>query len=194
MSEIQYYNIVEQTRYSMKIEPVKNIAECSDDFLTKEELIERFEARYVSDYTRSFTDHALVRAELNKIVDPLEDGKIRSVVIEDEDLLAVVKEHGMSRYVAEVRRRGNRISRWSYRPRKQKAPRKSDGRAVWSALTQYMHSVTGHWPPHFEVCTRTPAMLTFYQRAVRWKHIVKFIPESQKRWARMVWQKPEEYL
>lgn len=194
MSETQYYNIVEQTRYSLKIAPVKNIAECSDDFLTKADLIERFDAAYVSDYTRSFTDHALVRAELEKIVGPLENEKIRSVVIEDEDLLAVIKEHGTSRYVHEVRRRGNRISRWSPRPRKQIAPRKKDARTMWDAMTQYIREDVGQWPPHVRITDRTPSLLKFYQRAVRWKHIVKFIPENQKRWARMVWQKPEEYL
>lgn len=192
---VQYFNVTEETRYSLTVEPVKNLADVGENFYTREEIQERFGETYIPDYARRFVNRSLISSQLEKLTEQLENKAVKSVVIEDEELLEILKNEGISRYAEGVRRRGNRISRWAPRPREQKAVRKSDIAELWGALsTAARKKYDVQWLPHIPLRLRSAALMRLYKRAFGWRDLKQHIPARRRKWCHLVWQHPEDHL
>lgn len=192
--ETIYFNVEEETRYAVKIKAVKNLAEVGEAFYTREEVQERFDLTYVPEHARRYVNERLVSSQLAQLATQLENGDVRSVVIHDEELLEILKNETVQKYAEGVSRRGNRLVRWKARKRKQVRPRRKDGHILWNAVMHYIRDELGFFGPHIPRRDQSANYLKFLQRAVRWKHVAKYIHTDQRRWCRMIWQKPEEYL
>jgi hypothetical protein len=188
--------VIEDSRFRIEVKLCKDLTEVSDNFVTDDDLHERFgDGIYISDNIRFYTDSNLIKVELERLVSPMRiDDKIRSVTIEDDELLAAIKDQSVRDYAPDVCRRGNKLSRYVPRARPQKAPRRSDHTAIWNALYPACRDKYGTWLPHVPIRFRTAELLKLYKKAFSWKAIAKRIPQDQLRWCHMIWLKPKEYL
>ena len=197
-SEPRYYNVESESKYRLVVNAV-DILNVGDTYYTHEELEERFPQHYIGSDRRAYLDTERVKAELEKLTAPMRASEtVRSVVIDDEELLAVLKDCTVRYFNYELGRRKNKLIRAPHGDaarRKQRAPMKRDQRALWMALDYAAHEHYNTWLPNIPRRLRTLGLFKLLKRAFTWSQVkARIHNKDQRRWCHMIWKSPQEYL
>ena len=212
-----FYNVLSQTKYVIEIERPTSLEELTDMFISAEELnnlsgrntckpvINDGSPQYVVQGLRvdpgerrriEFTD--VIKAEISRLGKKLDESGKKTIPIEDEELLDILKKKPLYHYdtTGKYGRRGNRLCYAERQRRKKKKPTKGDVRDMWDVFSYAFKDKFDCYPPHAPVYMRTVPLFKAYQKIIGWRLFATFLssnPEDRK-WYRMIWDKPEEYV
>lgn len=143
MSQTQYYDVVEQTKYFIEIDRIEAPEDAGEEFITSDELSELTGGNGWGS-TRYFAP--AIKTAMSEVLASIKPGK-KSAIITDEELLEALKKthHPASAYVDGVRRVGNRLFKAGQSTKKeQAAPMYSNWRRLVNCADRYVwnqHSV-----------------------------------------------------
>ena len=86
----EFFDIVTQTEYMIELNPIENIEDCGDDFLTREEVEEMGLASYMYGSCKRLMK-TKVTAKLASYLADIPKGK-KSIIIKEDDLIEALKE------------------------------------------------------------------------------------------------------
>lgn len=194
---MEFFDVHEQTRYKMVVSRPENLEELSDAFVSADEFRELtgLNPWVPGSSPRTFTIDDSIAAEVQKLCDKLDASKKKSLIIEDEELLDVLKDNYLSDYTHtdKYRRHGNRIC-YKYKRKKKRATR-GDLANLWGAMFYAFSDRYGVYPPHVPRYERNLQMFKAFKKIVGWKYVNKrvYTPQTRK-WYRQIWDNPEEYM
>jgi hypothetical protein len=196
---MEFYDIHDQTLYKIVVSKPENVEDLSDLFITKEELSSLVGREYFHVGAKTqFTLDSVVSQEILKWGDKLIKSKKKTLAIDDEELLDVIKERPLSSFLPgddRFARRSDRICfAKSYKRKKVKATR-GDLRSLWTSLWYGFYHKYGCYPPHIPVYDRSLAQFKAWKGIVGWRLIAKTTPDkTQRKFYRQIWDNPEEFM
>jgi len=109
MAQAEFFDIVQQTEYMIELNPVENLEDCGDDFLTLEEVEEMGLGSYWYGSSKRLIKNK-IKAYLAVCLSEIPKGK-KSIIIKDNDLVEALKETetAVSDIIPNTRRVGNRL-------------------------------------------------------------------------------------
>lgn len=197
---MEFYDIHEQTKYKITISVPENVEELSDLFITKDELQElvgRGGLWLNGTSKRTFYMDAVIKENLKRLGEKLDASGKKTLPIEDEELLDVLKNSYVSDYDEEGRfgRHGNRLCYARRYKRVKKKPTSGDVRDLWNTLQYAFRKKYGCYPSHIPTYDRHLTMFKAWKKIVGWKAVQDCTSDKQTRkWFRQIWDNPEEYM
>ena len=198
-----FFDVHDQSRYSIEISRPENVEELSDCFISKEEL-EELTGRHIHIYANGkpqrFLLRANIEAEVKKWCDKLDASGKKTLPIDDEDLLKILTSR--NNYLSDFTkgndycRHGDRISYARRYERVKKRPTKSDVRDFWIRIFPYaFRHKYGCYPPAISTYDRHWTMFKAYKKITGWKACRMFMSNpDQVKFYRKIWDNPEEYV
>ena len=191
---MQFFDVHEHTKYMVEISRPESIDQLSDYFMSEDELKDMIGGHFYCPSTntpRKFLCNDLITKELENWAAK------KTLIIEDEDLVDVLKTTYVSYYIDEkYGRHGNRICYARRYKRKKKKPTKGDVREFWIRIFSHAFmSKFGAWPPYFSTYDRHLSAFKAWQKVLGWKACSKHMHDPvQKKFFKMIWDNPEEYV
>lgn len=198
MEEIKFYDIHEQTKYKITVSLPNKPEDLSDFFTTSDELklsIGNFPYVSNSGKTELFF-RPTIKMAIKEWGDKLVKSGKRTLIIDDEELLDILKDNHISDFTdADYARRGNRICYKSNYKRKKTKPTQGDIRQLWHALMYGFRRKHGCYPSHIPMYDRHITMFKAFKQIVGWRRVRMSLSEGdQVRFIRQIWDNPEEYI
>lgn len=198
---MEFYDVHEQTKYKITVSQPESIDQLSDIFMTEEELQDIVGRNFYcpnNGKERSFILNAVVERELQAWADKLQLSNKKTLEIDDEELLDVLKDSYVSEYIgSEFGRHGNRICYSKRYKRKKVKPTKSDVANMWWMFDHAFCSKFGCYMPHIPRYNRHVTLFRALQKIVGWRRMRKVMdgsdPETIK-FYRQIWDNPQEYV
>jgi hypothetical protein len=210
----EYFDIVEETKYTITISKPANILELSDCFMTEEEILERasiqqYTLRGMSPGTTKtiVDDEAIKRGVEHWVVELKRSGK-KSIQITDQDLLDNLTTciWSSNRNVRTITnqvytKHGDRILRFV--PRRKTRATRGDLRELWWDISRAWKEHVGTWTPHIPQYSQTPEFMAFFKKALGWRRVRKSMRRNydetraqfraRVKFKRYIWDHPEEF-
>lgn len=199
MEKPEFYNVEEQTKYTISISRPEGIDDLTDCFISHEEL-ETLIGRRVYLHSKKkgkYTLGAVVSAELKKWAEKLDASGKKTFPIEDEDLLNVLKSGYLSDYMSDSTycRHGDRIGYSRRYKRVKKKATQKDVRRFWTYVFPYaFRHKFDCYPPNTSLYDRHLPMFRAYKKILGWKNCVKYMDVDNRKFYRQIWDNPEEYV
>ena len=200
MSELIFYDVHEQTKYQITISKPANMEDLSDMFITAEELRDLTGSSYfnVGEGAKPICLQSVVEAEVNKLTEKLDASGKKSLLIEDEELLEVLKNGYLSDFLNgsdEFGRHGNRICYARRYKRKKHKATQSDVTGLWFALQDAFKAKFNVYPSHIPRYERHIPMFKAFQKIVGWRRVRATTTNKERaKFYRQIWDNPEEYI
>ena len=202
--EAHYFNVEEQSKYSVKVAAPTNMEDLSDAFITREELqqLTGNHGLYVAVNGKSAITtvlfHTTIEAELTKYAERLDVSSHKSILIEDDELVEALKD-GRARHVMDYIgrkycRHGDRLRYFASRRRVKRNATKGDMRDFWSIFSDAFSAKYGTYLPHAPIWYRTLKLFKAYQKILGWRRCRKHMNKDNAKFYRQVWDNPEEYI
>lgn len=199
---MDFYDIHEQNKYSITVSKPEKVEELSDAFITQEELETLTGGSFWPHHTsnaRTYLLNAVIEADVQELANKLDASGKKTLLIEDEDLLEVLKNNiplaMFTPSTNEYARRGNRICYARKYKRKKKRATQGDVRAMWNMFTYAFHDKYGAWPPYTPGHQRSCALFKAFKDIVGWKRMRKHARDKENvKFYRQIWDNPEEYI
>lgn len=196
-----FYDIHEQTKYKIVISRPENMEDLSDMFITSDELNDLIGKNHyyqsANSGERTLTLTSVVTAAVKEWTEKLEGSKKRTLLINDEELLDVLKSGYFSDFIpdtTEFGRHGNRICYAKRYKRKKTKATKGDLRNLWNAFHFGFQKKHGCYPSHIPTYDRHLTMFKAYQKIVGWRAVRSTTDKEQAKFFRQIWDNPEEYF
>lgn len=198
---MEFFDVLDQSRYSIQVSRPENVEELSDCFISKEEL-EELTGRCIHLYTRGKPARYLlsntIRAEVKKWCDKLDASGKKSLPIDDEDLVCVLKDNYLSEFTDNDRycRHGDRVGYSRRYVRVKKKPTQGDVRAFWIQIFPLaFRNKFGCYPPAISTYDRHLPLFNAWKKVIGWKACRKVMSDTdQVKFYKMIWDNPEEYV
>jgi hypothetical protein len=180
----------------------ESVEQLSDLFITSDELSEIIGTVHFycppNGKQREFLLKNTIIVELQKWADKLKCSKKKTLVIDDQELLDVLKDSYVSDYIScEFGRHGNRICYSKRYVRKQTKPTKKNVNSMWWMFDYAFREKFGCYMPHIPRYNRHLAMFRAFKEIIGWRRMRKQMdgefPETIK-FYRQIWDNPEEYI
>lgn len=198
MSELVFYDVLEQTKYQITVCKPAALEDLSDMFISSEELRELTGHNYLGEgQTRKLCLKSSVTAEINKLIAKLETSGKKSIPIGDEDLLDVLKGGHLSGFIDgndTFGRHGNRLGYKKRYVRKKHKATQRDVQDLWNALSSGFREKYKAWPPYFTKQDRHIGMFKAFKKIVGWRLVRSRTNKEQAKFYRQIWDNPEEYI
>lgn len=198
---MQFYDIHEQTPYKITISRPENPEELSDLFITEEEVKDLVGDNHFHCYgtsPRTVTLRNVISNEVMKWAEKLEESGKKTLPIEDEDLVEVLKEGYLSDFTPETTkygRHGDRICYAKQFKRVKKKPTQGDVTGLWSVFQYAFYNKYGCYPSHIPRYDRHISMFKAWKKILGWVQIKKQVKDkTQLKFYRQIWDNPEEYI
>lgn len=196
---MEFYDIVDQSDYQITVTKPEKVEDLSDMFITEEEL------RDMIGYNFSIYGHEprkivlkkFVENEVQKWIDKLEASGKRTLLIEDQELLDVLKDGWLCDYAGTDKygRHGDRICFARRYKRVKKKPTKSDVRDFWCHyFPSAFRDKYGCYPPHTPTYNRSVALFKAFKAIVGWRRIRSLVTDHNAKFIRQIWDNPQEYM
>ena len=196
----EFYDIHEQTKYEITISKPINMEDLSDLFITEDELKELTGQNYFysrDNDKRTIVLKNVVRAAVKKWSEKLDASKAKTLPIEDEELLVILKKNYLSDFAEENRfgRHGDRICYTTRYKRKKTKATRGDVRDLWGAFSYGFFTKYKTYPSHIPTYDRHLKMFKAFQKIVGWRRVrATTTDKEQAKFFRQIWDKPEEYM
>jgi len=202
MSELIFYDVLEQTKYQITVCKPAALEDLSDMFISSEELRDLTGQGNSHNYlgegqTRKLCLKSSVTAEINKLIAKLETSGKKSIPIEDEDLLDVLKGGYLSDFIDDdttFGRHGDRLGYKKRYARKKHKATQGDVRNLWDALSNGFYDKYKTWPTHIPKYDRHIRMFKAFKKIVGWRLVRSRTDKEQAKFYRQIWDNPEEYI
>lgn len=196
---MEFYDVIEQTKYRITISRPEYVDQLSDLFMTEDELKDIIGKHTYCPSTgrpRTFLLNEVITSELQKWADKLEASGKKTLLIEDDELLDVLKNNS---YVTDFidrkyGRHGDRICYARRYERKKTKPTKSDVHQIWHAFQSAFRDKFGCYPSHIPRYDRHASMFRAYKKILGWQRCKKYLGSSNLRFYKQIWDNPEEYV
>lgn len=197
---MQFFDVHEQSKYRITVSRPENVDQLSDLFMTEEELKDLVGRNFYCPSTgrpRRFLLNEVITSELQKWADKLEASGKKTLLIEDDDLLDVLKNDS---YVTDFidnkyGRHGDRICYARRYQRKKKRPTKTDVHQMWHIFQSAFRDKFGCYPSHIPRYDRHNIMFRAFQKMLGWKRCRKYMSGGEQvKFYRQIWDNPEEYV
>jgi len=134
------YEVINQTEYLIELQPIEDIENCGDDFITQEEF-EDMGLMYCYGHTKKLIA-SKVKSKLASYLADIPKGK-KSIVITDDDLIEALKETEtfVSDIIPNTRRVGNRLFKHT---KAEKPPQSEVSYKNWTALVGLFRTFLYH--------------------------------------------------
>ena len=199
-NEMDFYNIHDQTDYKITISKPESVEDLSDLFVTKDEL-EDIVGRGFYVYSTgpvTFTLKKTVEREVRKWADKLDGSKKKSILIEDQELLDVLKGGHVTDYTPDTTEYGRHGDRLCYARRyKREKTRATQGdvSSLWSTFSRAFKEKFGCYPSHIPRYDRHPTHFKAWKKILGWKVVRQCIYDKESaKFYRQIWDNPEEYI
>lgn len=196
---MQFYDILEQTPYKIKISKPDRMEDLSDLFVTEEELNE-LTGRHVSIYSQEQTitlTHAIETEVLAWGEKLIASGK-KTLPIKDEALLDVLKQGYLTDYTGNDTRFGRHGDRICYarqfRRRKTKVTQ-GDVTKMWEFFMYGFKEKFNVYPSHIPRYDRHISMFKAFKKIIGWRLMRKqMFNKNLVKFYRQIWDNPEEHI
>lgn len=196
----EFYDLHEQTKYQLVISSPRKMEDLSDLFISSDELTELIGPSYRSSRgygeRNTITLRDAVAADIKKLTDKLDASGKKSIPIDNEELLDVLKQGYMSDFTADPTygRHGDRVCYTNRYQRKKHKATQSDVAALWLALQYGFKDKYDCYPSHITRWERHIGMFKAFKKIVGWRRILKHTSQPQTKFFRQIWDNPEEYF
>lgn len=200
---MKFYDIHEQTKYQVVVSRPENAEDLSDLFLTEEELLDMVGENYylgnIGNNPRTITLNSVITADVKKWTDKLEESGKKTLRIEDEDLLEVLKQGYITNYTSGDDRFGRHGDRICYARRYKRVKKKAtqgDVRNLWIHVFQCaFRSKYGCYMPHIPTYDRHLSLFKAMKDILGWRRCRKFMGSREDaKFYRQIWDNPEEFI
>ncbi|HEX04751.1 MAG TPA: hypothetical protein ENH10_06290 [Bacteroidetes bacterium] len=196
----QFYDIHEQTKYQITISKPEKVEDLSDLFITKEELnVLIGNSVYLSNgnqVTRILS--AVVTTEVKAWAEKLVASGKKTLRIDDEDLLYVLKKGYLTDYTGNdttFGRHGNNICYARRFKRKKTKVTQGDVTTVWGHMFYAFKDKFHVYPSHIPRYGRHIRMFKAFKKIVGWRAVRKQIgTHAHLKFYRQIWDNPEEHI
>lgn len=198
---MQFFDVHEQTKYRIIISKPETIDKISDDFISDDELKDlvgkNFWPPHSSEPRTYLLDNSITK-ELQTWADKLKASGKKTLLIEDDELLSVLKKDGccIPDYVPEFGRHGDRICYSRRYKRVKKKPTLTDVKEFWNRIFYHaFYTRFGAWPPYVPTYNRGLQAFKAWKKCLGWTACAKHMHDpKQKKFYRMIWDNPQEYM
>ena len=201
MSNVQFYNIKDQTQYSITVSKPEKVEDLSDWFVSREELEALTGTRgylHVTSKDHKIRLDNVVREAILNLGEKLIKSKKKTLPIDDEDLLDVLK----SGYLTDMAggdtrfgRHGDRICFARRYNRKKTKATKGDVKLLWNTFSYAFRQKYDCYPSHIPTYDRTLVHFKAWQKIIGWRRIEEAThKKEQRKFFRQIWDNPEEYV
>lgn len=199
---MDFYDIHEQTRFQITISVPEKMEELSDMFVTKEELQDLLgpHAYLPSSPTnghRTYTLKSVIEREVKEWADKLVASGKKTLIIDDEELLDVLKQGYLSDYTEDddrFGRHGDRICYARRYKRKKTKVTRGDVTDMWHCFQYAWRDKYGCYLPHIPRYDRGINLFKALKDVVGWRRMRKHISDEKLKFYRMIWDNPEEHV
>lgn len=197
---MEFYDIQEQTKYKITLSKPENMEELSDLFITEEEAKDLIGPGFWIHGTDSRT--VIMKNEVERAVahwaEKLEESGRKTLPIDDEELLDVLKEGYLSDFTPQTDkygRHGDRICYARQHRRVKKKATQGDVQALWSYLQHGFRQKYGCYPSHIPRYDRGITMFKAFKKIVGWRRVRAEIKDkTYVKFIRQIWDNPEEFI
>lgn len=197
---MEFYDIHEQTKYKITISKPEKMEELSDLFITKDELddaLGKHSYYFTGNNERTLLLNSVIASAVDEWGAKLDESGKKTLIIEDEELLDVLKEHYVSDFDISGRygRHGDRICYARRYKRKKTKPTQGDVRLLWNYLMYGFRDKFGCYPSHIPLYDRHLSMFNAYKKIVGWRLVRKQIcDKTVVKFFRQIWDNPGEFI
>jgi hypothetical protein len=198
---MEFFDIHDQTKYQITVSKPNSVEELSDLFVTKEELDDLCGGNHFfhgGNGKRTITLKGVIATELTKLADELQASGKKTIPINDEELLAVLKTGYLVDFMDEddrFGRHGDRICyarRWK---RKKVKATQGDVRSLWNTLASGFQVRYGCYPSHIPIYDRHLSMFKAFKKIVGWRAVRNQTYDKETaKFFRQIWDNPEEFI
>lgn len=197
--EESFYDIVDQSKYRIIISKPKKMEELSDLFITREELDALVGGRrYINgEGPHQFTLRSEITAAVKTLTEKLDASKKKTIPIDDEELVDILKENYLSDFTDGTDaygRFGDRICYARQYKRKKTKATQTDVYHLWGALSSGFNRKFSTWPPHIPKYDRHIRMFKAFKKIVGWRQVRASANKEEAKFYRQIWDNPEEYM
>lgn len=196
---MDFYDIHEQTAYAVKVSKPENMEDLSDLFITEEELTDIVGRNpFVGNHPVTITLKGVIEAEVKKLTDKLEASSKKTIPIDNEELLEVLKTGYLSDYTPGCDlygRHGDRICYARRYKRKKHKATQGDVKQLWDTFQYAFKDKYGCYPSHIPRYDRHLPMFRAWQKIIGWRRVRTHIHNKDTlKFYRQIWDNPEEYI
>lgn len=196
---MEFFDVHEHTKYKVTVSRPENVEELSDCFITEDELKDIVGPNfwYQGNSPRTFINNTVVSAELDKWAAKLEESGKRTLLIEDEELLGLLKDKNyVSDFIdGKYGRHGDRICFSRRYERKKTKPTKTDVREFWIRIFPCaFRDKFGCYQSHIPTYDRHLPHFKAWKKILGWKRCSQYMNDGNKKFYRQIWDHPEEYV
>ena len=196
---MEFYDIHEQTPYQITVSKPENMEDLSDLFITGDELQDLVGRHsYVSDKHSTIILSGVITAAVKELTEKLEASNKKTIRIDDEELLEVLKENYLSAFTPQdsgFGRHGNTICYTRRYKRKKHTATQGDVTMMWSYLSYAFRNKFDTFPTHIPRYDRTINMFKAFKSIVGWRRVRTCIHDKKTvKFFRQIWDNPEEYI
>lgn len=197
---MDFFDIHEHTRFQITISKPEKVEELSDLFVTRDELRDIIGDRFFYHGTgqRTFRLTSVVESEVKVLTDKLDASGKKTLRIEDQELLDVLKSGYLSDYTPGCDlygRHGDRICYARRYKRKKLKATQGDVSTLWSCMMHAFRVKYGCYPSHIPRYDRHIPMFNAWKKIVGWRRTRRQMsnPDNVK-FYRQIWDDPEEFI
>lgn len=196
---MKFFDIIEETPYKLVISRPENMEELSDLFVTEEELKELTgHSIYLhsAGIKRTILCENTIKKAVEEQISKLEASKKKTIVIDDDELLDILKHGYLSDYTnGEYCRRGNRLCYGRPYKRVKTKATQGDVNKLWNVFQYAFKSKFNCYPSHIPIRDRHLKMFKAWQQIVGWKRVRAACSNKEEaKFLRMIWDNPEEFI
>ena len=199
--EMNFYNVHDQTDYKITISRPESVEDLSDLFITEDELqdiIGRNVYVYSANTPSTYTLTKTVEQAVRKWADKLDKSKKKSILIEDQELLDILKGGYVTDYTPGTDTYGRHGDRLCYAKRyKRKKTRATQGDVtdLWNVFSFAFNKKFGCYPSHIPRYDRHVTHFKAWKKILGWKVVRQCMRNTESvKFYRQIWDNPEEYI
>lgn len=196
----QFYDIHEQTKYSITISRPSKVEELSDLFITREEL-DALAGRNIYFHNSRPSTHVLrdvVTTEVKMWADKLMTSGKKTLRIDDKDLLDILKKGYLTDYTEDdtrFGRHGDRICYAKQFKRKKTKVTQGDVTNLWCMMFYAFRDKFNTHPSHVPRYDRHTTMFKAFKKIIGWRLVRKQMKNKDYvKFYRQIWDNPEEHI
>lgn len=197
---MQFYDVHEQTKYRITVSKPESVDQLSDLFMTEDELSELIGKNFWfhGNGQRTYLLNGVITTELLKWADKLDASGKKTLLIEDEELVDVLKDRNcyVSDFIDDAYgRHGERICYARRYKRVKKRATKGDVRDFWSRIIPHAFRYKFDcYPSHIPTYDRHIVHFKAWKKILGWKVCRKFMDSDNWKFYRQIWDNPEEFI
>ena len=180
---------VQTTKYTVCVQPIVNIEDAGDDFVTEDELSEMLGGEPFYGTGTTYRKQLIVD-ELEMWKAKIVERNTKTIVITDQELIDCLtgSAHSVSDYVKGLRRVGNRLFLHAGPAEKTEATKRDGDRLVNAAILAVNRTMECFFDLKYVSNDREKAVLLI-KKLVKWEDL-KFSDERQAMLCKQVWDNP----